>query len=70
MELKLIKTTGGGNGRPPKCKCGDDGFVRQGHGWACLNCSLYFPTDLARMLEVAPRLAKFVRDERHKRKDS
>lgn len=63
MELKLIKTTGGGDGRPPKCKCGADGFVRQGHGWACVSCALYYPSDFQTLSSGLGRLVQFVKED-------
>lgn len=65
MELKLVKTDGPGDGRPPKCKCGASGYVRQGNGWACINCALYYPTDFSKLQAGLVRLVKFVKDERN-----
>lgn len=65
MELKLVKTTGGGDGRPPKCKCGNNGFVRIGHGWTCYNCAMYYPTDFQTLQAAASRFVNYMKDKKN-----
>lgn len=47
MSLRLVKTTGGNNGSPDKCKsCGSTHFVRSRIAWNCSQCGSYVPINL------------------------
>lgn len=47
MSISLIKTIGGLNGSPNKCKkCNSAHFVKIGMAWNCIECGTYIPAKL------------------------
>lgn len=44
--MRLVKTTGGTNGAPAQCRCGNKHFARSGAAWHCTACGIYTPANL------------------------
>ena len=62
MTVKLIKTTGGSYGTPPKCcTCGLGSFIAVGVGWHCAKCLTYVPRKLVSHSNLKTGLAELTK---------